>query len=74
MSKTKNHWRRDASRWREDHCRLRRPKAAFNLAVPRNALLALIPGDLRPLDAAFDYYHSHPAAAIALLTRARLTS
>lgn len=70
----KNHWRRDASRWREDHCRLRRPNAAFNLAVLRNAMLALIPSDLRPLDAAFDYYHSHPAAAIALLTRARLTS
>lgn len=70
----KNHWRRDASRWREDHCRLRRPNAAFNLAVLRNALLALIPSDLRPLDAAFDHYQSHPAAAITLLTRARPTS
>ena len=70
----KVHWQRDASRWREDHCRLRRPNAAFNLAVLRNALLALIPRELRPLNAAFDYYHSHPAAAIALLTRARLNS
>jgi predicted transposase YbfD/YdcC len=70
----KIHWQRDASRWREDHCRLRRPNAAFNLAVLRNALLALIPHDLRPLNAAFDHYHSHPAAAIALLTRARLNS
>ena len=70
----KIHWQRDASRWREDHCRLRRPNAAFNLAVLRNALLALMPRELRPLNAAFDYYHSHPAAAIALLTRARLNS
>jgi hypothetical protein len=69
-----NHWCRDATRWREDHCRLRRPNAAFNLALLRNTMLALIPHDFRPLDAAFDHYLSHPAAAIALLTRARLPS
>ena len=68
----KNHWCRDATRWREDHCRLRRPNAAFNLALLRNTMLALIPRDFRPFDAAFDYYLSHPSAAIALLTRTRL--
>jgi predicted transposase YbfD/YdcC len=67
----KNHWCRDATRWREDHCRLRRPNAAFNLALLRNTMLALIPSDFRPFDAAFDYYLSHPAAAITLLTRTR---
>lgn len=64
----RNHWRRDASRWREDGCRLRRTNAAFNLALLRNALLALVPSaDFPSLDSAFDYYHTHPAAALALL-------
>jgi predicted transposase YbfD/YdcC len=69
----KNHWCRDATRWREDHCRLRRANAAFNLALLRNTMLALIPRDFRPFDAAFDHYLSRPSAAIALLTRTRLS-
>jgi len=61
------HWKRDASQWREDACRLRRPKAARNFALPRNALLALIPQKLKPLIVAFEHYSRNLAAAIKLL-------
>jgi len=63
----RNHWKRDASQWREDACRLRRPKAAQNFALLRNTLLALIPPKLKPMIVAFEHYSRHLAAAIKLL-------
>ena len=63
----RNHWRRDATLWREDSCRLRNPRAALNFALLRNALLALIPPEFKPLAEAFEHYNRRPAAAIALL-------
>ena len=68
----RNHWRRDATLWREDFCRLRRPRAALNLALLRNALLALIPPKFKPLATAFEHYTRSPAAAIALLNSKNL--
>lgn len=67
----RNHWRRDATLWREDATRLRNPKAAFNLALLRNAMLALIPPDFKPLATAFEYYNRYPTAAISLLKSTR---
>lgn len=64
----KNHWRRDATLWREDATRLRRPQSALNLALLRNSLLALIPPGFMPLATAFEHYARKPSAAIALLT------
>ena len=63
----RNHWKRDASQWREDACRLRRRKAAQNFALLRNALLALIPPKLKPLIVAFEHYSRNLAASIKLL-------
>lgn len=63
----RNHWKRDASQWREDACRLRRPKAAQNFALLRNVLLAIIPPKLKPLIVAFEHYSRDLAAAIKLL-------
>lgn len=66
----KNHWRRDATTWREDRSVRRKPKGAKNLSLLRGALLALIPADeFTSLNAAFDYYKDHRTAAIHLLTR-----
>ena len=63
-----NHWKRDASAWQEDHHRHRRPNAALNLALTRNALLALIPFEQgEPLAQYFEQYHRAPAKAIKLL-------
>lgn len=39
----RNHHKRDASAWQEDDHRHRRANAALNLALTRNALLAIIP-------------------------------
>ena len=41
----KNHYKRDTCQWREDDHRHRRVNAAQNLALTRNALLAIIPFD-----------------------------
>jgi|GEM_PF-4157643 len=38
-----NHWKRDATYWREDRVPKRNPRGAKNLALLRNALLAAIP-------------------------------
>ena len=38
----RNHHKRDASAWQEDRHKHRRPKAALNLALTRNALLAIM--------------------------------
>jgi predicted transposase YbfD/YdcC len=64
----RNHWKRDASQWQEDDHRHRRPNAALNLALTRNALLALMPFQKgESLDACFDKYRRFPPQAIKLL-------
>ena len=62
-----NHWRRDASLWREDACRLRNPRCAQTFGLLRNALLALIPPDFGTLAKAFLHYTRNLAAAVKLL-------
>ena len=65
----KNHWRRDATRWREDRSVRRKPNGAKNLALLRGAILALIPQEkFTSLNAAFDHYPENRAEAIRLLT------
>ena len=69
---TRNHYKRAVSLWQEDAHRHRRPRAALNLALTRNALLAIIPFEPgEPLDQYLNHYHSHPAHALNLLLRAR---
>jgi predicted transposase YbfD/YdcC len=66
----KNHWRRDATRWREDRSVRRHPKGAKNLALLRGAILALIPQEkFSSLNAAFDHSIAHRAEALRLLTQ-----
>ena len=68
----RNHHKRDASAWQEDRHRHRRPNAALNLALTRNALLALIPFEQgEPLAHFFELYHRHPAKALNLILHAR---
>ena len=68
----RNHHKRDASAWQEDRHRHRRPSAALNLALTRNALLALIPFDQgQPQAEFFELYHHHPAKALHLILNAR---
>jgi predicted transposase YbfD/YdcC len=68
----RNHHKRDASAWQEDRHRHRRPKAALNLALTRNALLAIIPFEQgEPLAHFFELYHRHPAKALNLLLHSR---
>ena len=67
----KNHYKRDTCQWREDDHRHRRPKAAQNLALTRNALLAIIPYDEQtPLSAKLDEYQSYPNRALKLVRQA----
>jgi predicted transposase YbfD/YdcC len=66
----KNHWRKDATVWREDRCVRRKPKGAKNLALLRNAILALIdPDQHASLNQAFLHYADHRAEAIRLITK-----
>lgn len=66
----KNHWRKDATLWREDRGVRRKAKGAKNLALLRNAILALIrPGAHSSLNQAFHHYAAHPADALRLLTK-----
>ena len=68
----RNHYKRDASPWQEDRHRHRRPNAALNLALTRNALLAIIPFDSgQPLSHFFELYHRHPPQALTLILHAR---
>ena len=68
----RNHHKRDASAWQEDRHRHRRPHAAMNLALTRNALLALIPFQQgEPLAHFFELYHRHPAIALNLILHSR---
>ena len=64
----RNHWKRDASAWQEDRHRHRRPNAALNLALLRNALLAIIPfQEGQPLAHFFDFYYRNPPKALNLI-------
>ena len=66
-----NHYKRDTCLWREDDHRHRRVPIAQNLALTRNALLAIIPfGADEPLSSLFETYQRHPAKAIHLIFHA----
>jgi hypothetical protein len=68
----RNHHKRDASAWQEDRHRHRRPNAALNLALTRNALLAIIPFKQgEPLSAFFEFYHRHRREALNLILNSR---
>lgn len=67
----KNHWRKDATAWREDRSTRRKPRGAKNLALLRNAILALIdPAQHASLNQAFLHYADHRAEALHLITKA----
>ena len=66
-----NHYKRDTSLWREDDHRHRRVNIAQNLALTRNALLAIIPfGADEPLSGWFEIYQRKPTKAIQLILHA----
>jgi predicted transposase YbfD/YdcC len=66
-----NHYKRDTCLWREDDHRHRRVNIAQNLALTRNALLAIIPFDAdKTLSSWFEVYQRHPATAIQLILHA----
>lgn len=66
----KNHWKKDATLWREDRGVRRKAKGARNLALLRNAILALIrPDEHASLNQAFLHYADHRAEALRLLTQ-----
>lgn len=68
----RNHHKRDASPWQEDRHRHRRPNAALNLALTRNALLAIIPFEEgQALSHFFDLYQNRRALALNLILGAR---
>lgn len=64
----RNHWRRDAI-WGEDRSRTRNPTALANLALLRNAMLALLPEHYPDLSLPEikERLHSHPAACLRVL-------
>lgn len=64
----RNHWRRDALMG-EDQSRSRNANLLANLALIRNALLALLPAhlDSRTLPELSENLHSRPSACYALL-------
>lgn len=66
-----NHWKRDASYWREDRAPKRNPRGAKNLALLRNALLAVIPFEsFGSLNDAFDYYRDNRGKSVNLIKSA----
>ena len=68
----KNHDKKDTCQWVEDDHRHRRVNAAQNLALTRNALLAIIPFDeTKNLGSWLDTYQSYPAQALKLIQQAR---
>lgn len=68
----RNHHKRDASLWQEDRHRHRRPNAALNLALTRNALLAIIPFETsQALARFFELYQSQRALALNLILNSR---
>jgi hypothetical protein len=67
----KNHWKRDASRWREDRSVRRKPRGAKNLALLRGALFCLIPTEEHSsINMAFEHYGANPALALHQLRKA----
>ncbi|MFN9664486.1 MAG: hypothetical protein ACK57I_13295, partial [Akkermansiaceae bacterium] len=67
-----NHWKRDATYWREDKAPKRNARGAKNLALIRNALLAVIPfEEFESLNYAFDYYRDNREKSVKLITTAR---
>lgn len=64
----RNHHKRDDSVWQEDRHRHRRPRIAQNLALTRNALLAIIPfEEKRNLPSLIADYQQNPNLAIHLI-------
>jgi hypothetical protein len=67
-----NHYKRDTSLWREDDHRQRRVPIAQNLALTRNARLAVTSFTTdQPLASCFERYQRSPAQAIQLILYAR---
>ena len=67
-----NHYKRDTSLWREDDHRQRRVPIAQNLALTRNARLAVTSFTAdQPLASCFERYQRSPAQAIQLILYAR---
>ena len=67
----RNHHKRDDSVWQEDRHRHRRMNVAQNLALTRNALLAVIPfTDKQRLPALIADYQNSPSLAIKLILHA----
>ena len=67
----KNHWKKDATLWREDRSVRRKSKGARNLALLRNAILAIIPHEAHAsLNQALLHYADHRSEAIRLITNA----
>ena len=66
-----NHWKRDATYWREDRAPKRNPRGAKNLALLRNALLAVIPFEsFDSLNDAFDYYRYNRGKSLKIIKTA----
>jgi predicted transposase YbfD/YdcC len=67
-----NHHKRDDSVWQEDRHRHRRANIAQNLALTRNALLAIIPfDDERNLPELISEYRHQPSQAIKLILHSK---
>jgi hypothetical protein len=67
----RNNHKRDDSVWQEDRHRHRRPRVAQNLALTRNALLAVIPFDeKRNLPSLIAHDQQNPKLAIELIFHA----
>lgn len=68
----KNHHKRDHQVWQEDRHRHRRVNIAQNLALTRNALLAIIPFDENNnLPSLIADYQGHRQLAVDLILKAR---
>lgn len=66
-----NHWKRDATYWREDRAPKRNPRGAKNLALLRNALLAVIPfEEFDSLNDAFEHYRDNRAQSLKIIKTA----
>jgi predicted transposase YbfD/YdcC len=67
----KNHHKRDHHVWQEDRHRHRRANIAMNLALTRNALLAIIPfNEKKNLPSLVEEYRDHKQLAIDLVLKA----
>jgi predicted transposase YbfD/YdcC len=68
----RNHHKRDDGVWQEDRHRHRRINVAQNLALTRNALLAIIPFDEKHnLPSLIAYYQERKKLAIDIIPHAR---